>query len=367
MMAAAAVPWSSTVATHDDWEEIGASVASSRWQELLDQLAPSPSAAADTVAGADADGPTLLSVLVVKQDFYDNFAAIAEQAHARLGGNLVVVLAAGVIGGGEEVESSPGMSLLTGSLPRETTASALILGRGVSTKEQASTIAEGAFSVDAGEANPPAFLVWADPLSTVEQVVNGLDLAFPLSVVAGALSCPIGQNEPSLAWYSKDGGGVLEVGSTLALALKGPNLEVHSVTAQGGHGVGPTFLVTKGEGNVVAELAGKPALNALSEVMEKEEDARVRSLLSSQLLCGFPSRLVEKGNKSDQITARDFLIRQVSVGQWQLATTQYEGCLPCELRGSIASAPRHATPRHATPHDFRQYLYEVTLARHPRA
>ena len=66
---------------------------------------------------------------------------------------------------------------------------------------------------------------------------------------------------------SKEGGGTIEPGSTLALALKGPNLEVHSVTAQGGHGVGPTFLVTKGQGNVVAELAGKPALNALRSVV----------------------------------------------------------------------------------------------------
>lgn len=57
-----AVPWSSTVATHDDWEEIGASVASSRWRELLDQLIPTPPAGAN----ADAAAPTL-SVLLVKQ------------------------------------------------------------------------------------------------------------------------------------------------------------------------------------------------------------------------------------------------------------------------------------------------------------
>ena len=47
----------------------------------------------------------------VKQDFYSDFDAIASEANARLGGNLVVVLAAGVIGGGKEIETAPGVTL----------------------------------------------------------------------------------------------------------------------------------------------------------------------------------------------------------------------------------------------------------------
>ena len=61
---------------------------------------------------------------------------------------------------------------------------------------------------------------------------------------------------------------------------------MHSACAQGATGVGPTFLVTKGEGNIVEELDGAPALARLNEVAAsvRTEERLLRLLADAGLL-----------------------------------------------------------------------------------
>ena len=65
---------------------------------------------------------------------------------------------------------------------------------------------------------------------------------------------------------------------------------MHSCTAQGAAPVGPSFVVTKGEGNLVTELDGQPALERLQEVARaaarEEGGERVVKLLQRALLVG---------------------------------------------------------------------------------
>lgn len=60
---------------------------------------------------------------------------------------------------------------------------------------------------------------------------------------------------------------------------------------------------------MVEELAGKPALVALSELMNNADPPltpRMKKLMSSQLLCGFPKREISNAD-DDPITSRDFV------------------------------------------------------------
>ena len=85
------------------------------------------------------------------------------------------------------------------------------------------------------EGSRPAFLLFADPFSPVQQAVSCLDDAYPASVVAGGLSCPTSQSAPSLALYTRGAlPRVLPTGAVLGLCLGGPRLEVHTACAQAG-------------------------------------------------------------------------------------------------------------------------------------
>ena len=125
---------------------------------------------------------------------------------------------------------------------------------------------------DASEAGRPGFLAFADPFSPIPVALAVLDAAHPASVVAGGLSCPVSQEQPSL-WLQVPGAGgrALPPGSLVGVALRGEHFEMHSLCAQGAAPVGPSFTVTKGQGNVVEELDGRPALEQLSRIAQKSD------------------------------------------------------------------------------------------------
>ena len=141
---------------------------------------------------------------------------------------------------------------------------------------------------DASEAGRPA----SSPLPThspIPVALAALDAAHPASVVA-RLSCPVSQEQPSL-WLQVPGAGgrALPPGSLVGVALRGEHFEMHSLCAQGAAPVGPSFTVTKGQGNVVEELDGRPALEQLSRIAQKSDERELK-LIQRALLVGIPPR-----------------------------------------------------------------------------
>ena len=51
--------------------------------------------------------------------------------------------------------------------------------------------------------------------------------------------------------------------------------------------MGPSFTVTKGQGNVVEELDGRPALEQLSRIAQKSDERELK-LIQRALLVGIP-------------------------------------------------------------------------------
>lgn len=280
------------------------------WQSVLGLAKQGWSAALDSMFEEIEEGPFAgtevdFAFLTVTMDLGIDFETICEEVNKRLNcsGVLLASVGAGICGDGIEVEQDSALSLLIGELPPDTEIVPFVM-TGAVPGPDSETWASIIDEAEEDEA-PPAFLLVADPFSRITEIMQGLDKAFPRSIKAGGLSVPPGQTQASIALYADSNGGVLEAGSCLGIALGGPYIEVHAICAQGALGVGPAHLVTKGEGNVVTELAGKSAVQALIDVSQSTEDARVRALLSKALLVGIP------GRDSDELTARDFLIRQV--------------------------------------------------------
>ena len=95
---------------------------------------------------------------------------------------------------------------------------------------------------------------------------------------------------------------VLEEGA-VGLAFEG--VPVHTCVSQGASPLGPELTITRVEGQVIHELAGKPALEKLREVFD-ELGERERGLIASGLLLGI---VIDAGKP--EYEQGDFLVRGV--------------------------------------------------------
>ena len=88
-----------------------------------------------------------------------------------------------------------------------------------------------------------------------------------------------------------------------AVGVRLDGVEVLPMVSQGAAPIGPELTITAGEGHVIGELAGKPALEKLRETIEElpPEDLR---LVQGGLLVG----IVVDSNKPDYLQG-DFLVR----------------------------------------------------------
>lgn len=106
-----------------------------------------------------------------------------------------------------------------------------------------------------------------------------------------------------------DGRSVLFHGDAVcdggAVGVRFDDVELLPCVSQGATPVGPELTITAAEGNVIRELAGRPALDCIREVIARL-DAREQTLIAGGLLVG----LVVDGGHPDYAPG-DFLVRQL--------------------------------------------------------
>ncbi len=200
-------------------------------------------------------------------------------------GAMIGCGAGGTLGGGREVEEGTSVSVW-----------AAALGGG----------SAAAFVADADGGDLPDLagaagaVLLADPWSfNAEPVLRELSESAPGLPLVGGLA----------SGRTDDGEGSLFLGAEViaegAVGLRFDGVDFLPCVSQGAAPVGPELTITAGEGHVISELAGKPALEKLREVvmgLPPEETA----LLESGLLLG----LVIDSNKPDYLQG-DFLVRGV--------------------------------------------------------
>jgi small ligand-binding sensory domain FIST len=99
-----------------------------------------------------------------------------------------------------------------------------------------------------------------------------------------------------------------EVVSGGAIGVRFDGIELLPCVSQGATPIGPELTITAGEGRIIQELAGRPALAALRSVIE-ELGAAEREILAEGMLLGI---VVEQG-QPDYVHG-DFLVRSVLGG-----------------------------------------------------
>jgi small ligand-binding sensory domain FIST len=205
--------------------------------------------------------------------------------------HMIGCCAQGVVGTAREVEEGPGVSVWAASLPGARLESFHVTARPAE--------ADGIAIDDLpGVDRPDLLILVTDPVTfPADQLLERVALEHPgLPAVGGIASGAQTVEDPVLFRGTEplDGGAVG--------ALVG-GVDVIPCVSQGAAPIGPEMVVTAAEGNLILELASRPALEKVGEVLA-EVEPRERALASTGLLMG----IVIDENQPDYGRG-DFLIR----------------------------------------------------------
>jgi small ligand-binding sensory domain FIST len=219
-------------------------------QQALDEVVPA-------VLGQVGERPDLV-VCFFSMEHAEAAAGISLGLSERTGTAAIIgCTAGGVIGGRHELEDSPALSLWAARLPGvRVTPFALDLielvdGYGVTGWP------------DLDPAQRSDVLLLPDPFSfPADSFVRRLNEDQPgIRLIGGMAS---GANGPG-AHRLLLGPGALAAGA-VGVAISGP-VDIRTVVSQGCRPIGSPFTVTRGEGNLIQELGGRPPLERLRELI----------------------------------------------------------------------------------------------------
>jgi small ligand-binding sensory domain FIST len=252
-----------------------------------DSFAEAAARAALGLGGAPADVAVVFAGAPNLAHSEDGMSAVADRLHPRA---AIGCGAQGVVGEGREIELG-GVAVWAASLG-EGSAEAFALE--ASQAEGGSLAISGVPDLDRAD----ALVLLVDPFSfPVEPLLATLANGHPGLPVVGGLASARGDPGTLLG----DDGPV--AAGAVGLVLSG--VRVAACVSQGARPIGPEMAITAGEGNVIQELAGKPAVARLQQAVGELSPAE-RELAVQGLLLG----LVVDPNKPEYERG-DFLVRGI--------------------------------------------------------
>ncbi len=259
----------------------------SRYGAALSEHPDSASAVGEVIGEIlEAVGPSPdLAVLFTSASHREQINEVADTIHQALAPSaLLGATAVSVIGGPNEVEERPALSLWAAAqCPAQLVRLEAIRGP--------DGWAVGGMPTDARG----TLLVIPDPFTFPSDALLGA--GSQLTVVGGLASAA-----------GRPGGNRLVLGSQVfndgaVGVLLDPAVEVHTVVSQGCRPIGQPFTVTSSEGNIVSEMGGRPAVDRLRETLLAMDESD-RALVAKGLHIG----IVIDEHKSE-FDRGDFLIR----------------------------------------------------------
>jgi small ligand-binding sensory domain FIST len=208
--------------------------------------------------------------------------------------------AAGVIGGGHEVEERAALSLTAASLPGVTLKPLVFSDAPEEGPEASAEAWRARVGVEAAAGEDPQFLLIGDPFTfDASALVAGLDAAYPRGQKIGGLASGGSGPGQNALWA---GSSVQRVGA-VGVAMTG-DIAVDTIVAQGCRPIGDPMPITRADGSVVRELGGKEPV-AYMRALYDGLDKRDKELFRHSLFVGLEiqsSKIEFQG---------DFLVRNI--------------------------------------------------------
>jgi len=265
------------------------------WDEALAECADGVTTALG--AGVDAD----LVVVFVSSHHAEAGQRLLDTTRERFpGASIVGCSGAGVIGGGHEVEDSPGLSLTVGSLPDVTVHGFHLRGEDLPSADAPPEAWADQIGVPLDA--DPAFVLLTDPFTfDADALLTGMDYAFPGAVKIGGMASSGGGGSQTNTLYLNE---TAHREGAVGVALLG-NVVVDTVVAQGCRPIGEPMRITEAERNVLISLDGEPPVQRLQELYERSSE-HDRELVQHNLFMG-----IAMDPLLENVQAGDFLIRNV--------------------------------------------------------
>ena len=265
----------------------------------VDAFARAATQAAEGLGGATCDVVLVFAGRDNLEHAVDGIAAVHELlAPAALAG----CGAQGVVATGREVESG-GVVVWAASLGD---------GHAETFHLEAIAAAEGQLAITGVPAlqDKGALVMFVDPYTfPAEALLAEFARSSPGLPVVGGLATA---DPPAAALFRDE-----EVAHMGAVGVALDDIDVHCCVSQGASPIGPEMVVTACEGNVIHELASRPALDRLTDAIERELTVTEQALAAHGLLIG----IVIDENVPDYERG-DFLVRAlVSVDEKERTIT----------------------------------------------
>src|SRR5262249_5663778 len=145
----------------------------------------------------------------------------------------------------------------------------------------------------------PLFIAFPDPFNfDMNGFLNMINQSFPGSPLIGGIASAGLEPKTNLLIVNDE---YYDEG-IIGVALTG-SVRVEIVVSQGCRPIGQSYIVTKAQGNIIYELAGKPFLQVLEDILTAAPD-RDRRLAEEAILIG-----IAMDEYKDGFRRGDFLIR----------------------------------------------------------
>jgi small ligand-binding sensory domain FIST len=277
--------------------------------------------------------PAHLSLLFVSPHFRKDYAKIPQRLRAKMDpGLLIGCSGGGIIGGGQEVEHRPAISMTTAYLPGVDIRPIYTDTANMPDQDRGPSAWREWIGVDAGKS--PSFIFLADPFSFHgEEFLAGMDFAYPTAAKVGGLA----------SGANAQGGNTLYLGDKVydkgcvGFALTG-NIQLDTIVAQGCRPIGQPMKITKCRETLLQELEGTPPIRILEELVETLNDYD-RQLLQTSLFLGLEMNPFEDHPKQGDFLIRNLIGADRSSGALAIGAHLREGMLvQFHLRDKIMSA-----------------------------
>lgn len=273
------------------------------WVSALSDAKTLPLALEETIhkiqESLDGQQPDLC-LIFVSNDFRSGYESIPAAIQSALKPKVLLGCSGGgVVGESREVEHAPALVITAAVLPDVTLTPFRVADSSLPDLDASPRQWHQLAGV--APTDQPQFILLADPFSIrAENLLLGLDYAFPKSVKVGGLASGAAQPGENALFYNS----ICYRSGAIGLALSG-NIALDALVAQGCRPIGKPLRVTRCDRNILLELEGVPPLNILRDLYTTL-DSRDQSLLQNALFLG----LVMDPMKS-HFTQGDFLIRNI--------------------------------------------------------
>jgi small ligand-binding sensory domain FIST len=251
-------------------------------------------------ARAGLDRPCDLAVVFASGQHLGMAKWLLSEVHERLEPRALIGCGAGgTLAGGRELEDTPGVVVWGASMPGAELETMHVTAERDADGFRLLGLPESLAEPADEEAADESMLALCDPFSfPAEELLAALERSRPHVPVLGGLASA---SFAGGALLMRDG----EVHTEGAVAVRLRGAQVLPCVSQGAGPVGPEMTITHAEANVIGQLAGKPAMERLGEVIAALPEEE-RGLAAAGVLIG----LVIDENRPEYERG-DFLVRPI--------------------------------------------------------